>query len=523
MFTADKPVTRSAFLEQAVKAFGIPAPETTVSLPYRRVPQNLSDTLQRAQSRGALAVFGSNLDAGKNITLGEAVQVLAALGQFPPTHTGVLFRDVPAANTNLVRAVAIALEKSWVTPQSKLLFGTKNQLKGTEAELLIRKASGLAVPVVVPAKSGETPTSQTIRITLGTKGQSSSSLPKEALLQTLWKLIQDEYLYEDNINSDAAAYAAAAAMMQSLGDPYSIFMKPVDSREFQSQFDGSVTGIGAQVEYVDGFLTIVTPLPGSPAEKAGLQPSDQILSADGVSIVNIGFYDAVEKIRGPKGTSVKLRIRRSGSEFDVTVERAAVVVPEVDISWQGKVAVVKILQFGTTTDTKLRGVMMKIEEQKPQGIILDLRNNPGGLLHAADQVVSNFVPLGTTVAQIRSKNSLRNETTDQQPTVDAATPLVVLVNGGSASASEIVAGALQDTKRATLVGQKTFGKGTVQEVLQFNDQSAIKMTVAEWLTPNGRHINKLGIEPDIAVEDAAAQLSKALELIINPAPAARTR
>ena len=176
----------------------------------------------------------------------------------------------------------------------------------------------------------------------------------------------------------------------------------------------------------------------------------------------------------------------------------------------------RIMQFGESTDKKLRGEMEKLAAQKPKGVIVDLRNNPGGLEHAATSVVSNFLPKGSVVSIIKSKSSTEEHKTDQHPTFDPEVPLVLLINGGSASASEIVAGALQDTKRATLVGEKTFGKGTVQAVLQFNDQSSLKLTVAEWLTPNGRKIDKVGIEPDVKVPystDRDEQMLKALELL----------
>jgi carboxyl-terminal processing protease len=224
----------------------------------------------------------------------------------------------------------------------------------------------------------------------------------------------------------------------------------------------------------------------------------------------------VNKIRGEQGTSVVLTIDRDGTQFSVTVVRDTVKVPEINITWQGGIAVVKLMQFGELTDTDLRGLMEDIATQHPTGVILDLRNNPGGLLHAASTVLSNFLPQGSTVALIESRKGEMIETTAVAPTIAADVPLVVLVNEGSASASEIVAGSIQDYGRGTIIGSKTFGKGTVQEVLEFTDNSSLKLTIAEWLTPLGRKIDGIGVLPDIEVPydaDRDAQVLRALQIL----------
>ncbi|UPA23067.1 S41 family peptidase [Candidatus Peribacteria bacterium] len=353
----------------------------------------------------------------------------------------------------------------------------------------------------------------TISVTI-TKPQ--NILPDQDMLQAVWQLLNNQYLYNAKIDSKEAAYKAAEAMVESLKDPYTMFLRPAPAQEFKDQIGGQVTGIGAQVEYKDNVLTIVAPISGSPAEKAGLKPGDKILEADGLNITNIGFLESVSKVRGPKGTSVKLHIDRGGVEMDITVMRDTIKLPEIDVSFQGSVAVVRLSQFGETTDRELRGMLEDVSERKPTGLILDLRNNPGGLLHAADIVVSNFLPKGSTVAHIVSRSGDTPETTRDEPTIDADVPVVVLVNKGSASAAEITAGALQDAKRATVVGEQTFGKGTVQQILQFRDGSELKMTIAEWETPLRRKINGIGVKPDyiIPANDVRDdQMAKALELL----------
>lgn len=507
-------VTRGDFIRAAVQAFEVDVGAAAGDvLPYRRVPNALLPYVRAAHSRGALELFGTDLLLAQGITRGEALQVAVLLGGLKPAENFELFYKDVRKGSSLEQAVAVALEQTWMDPVNSTIFGSRRMLQGKEANLLIRKIRGENLPAEGHDGSGdEMAPVPTIKVNFGTSGR---PLPKSEILETLWQIVNEEYLYDEKINPDEAAYSAAEAMMKTLGDPYSTFMRPVDSRSFQTQIRGEVSGIGAQVDYKDGYLTIVSPIRGGPAEAAGLKPGDQVLSVDGFNIVNIGFLEAVEKVRGPKGSKAKLHIRRDGIEFDIVVTRDLIKVPEIEVSWQGEVAVIKLVQFGRVTHDELRAEVVKINAQNPKGFILDLRSNPGGLLDAATSVMGNFVTKGSVVAQIAARNSTRFEKTTDDPSLDAGVPMIVLINGGSASASEIVAGALQDHKRATLVGEKTFGKGTVQQVLQFNDQSAFKMTIAEWFTPDGRKIDGVGVQPDVAVPEGERddQMSRALELL----------
>lgn len=211
-----------------------------------------------------------------------------------------------------------------------------------------------------------------------------------------------------------------------------------------------------------------------------------------------------------------MTIRRQGIELDFNVMRDIIRVPEAIITWQGDIAVVQLTQFGRITQQELRPQMEIISEKNPQGIVLDLRSNPGGLLSAANLVVSLFVPKGTPYVEVRSRQDQSLSLTTQEQVIDDNVKLVVLVNEGSASASEIVAGALQDLGRGTIVGAKTFGKGTVQQVLQFNDQSSLKITIAEWYTPDGNKIDGIGVYPDLGISEIDGRdepLLKALDLL----------
>lgn len=505
-------VTRGAFVRAAARAFSLKASGKD-SLPYRRVPKDLAEVVRAVHERDALNVFGKDLRLAKAITRGEAIQITAVLAGFGKSGDGNTdFRDVEDG-TALARAVDVAIDQQWLKPPRENQFGVIQPVTGKEAEKMLKIASGRSGQQ--RKESGDSMTTTTIHVKLPTK-ERTTVVPKSDILQSVWQLINDEYLYTDKVEADKAAYGAIEGLVNSLDDPYTTFFRPAKAENFRNQIKGEVTGIGAQVEDKAGVLTIVTPLRGSPAEKAGLLPGDEILAADDVSLAGLSFSDAVEKVRGPKGSTVKLTIRRSGNEMTVSVVRDVVTVPEIEITTQEGVAVVRLMQFGQATDTKLRADMETLAATHPKGVILDLRNNPGGLAHAATMVVSNFLPEGSLVYIAKQRTDTEEYRTADHPTFDPTVPLVILINGGSASASEIVAGALQDAKRGKLVGEKTFGKGTVQAVLQFTDQSSLKMTIAEWFTPLGRKIDKVGIEPDIKVPystERDEQLLKALELL----------
>lgn len=504
-------VSRGEFIRAAVKVLGITG-GASAKLPYRRVPKDLLEAVRAAYAAGALDTFGKDLASAQPITRGQALEVVVALQHLTGEPTQQ-YRDAKAKDA-LSRAVQIAVDQGWMEPKSQILFGVQDVLTGREGRLLLRKVLGEG-----GEQKTESPESiPTISIRFTSKSASSaaaSELPKAQILEALWKIIHEDYLHTDRINEEDAAYSAAEALVKSLNDPYSTFYRPAGSRAFQSQIQGEVSGIGAKVEEKDGVLTIVSPMPDSPAEKAGLKPGDQVLAVNGESIVGLPYEEMVDHVRGPKGTTALLKIRRSGTEFDVSVTRDVIKINEIEISWQGRVAVVHLTQFGKLTETDLRTHMADIQKQNPEGVILDLRNNPGGLLHAASLVASNFLPKGSAVVQIRARSGDRMEATADEPTIDASVPVVVLVNKGSASASEIVAGALQDAKRATILGEQTFGKGTVQEVLEFNDKSSLKLTIAEWLTPAGHKIDGIGVKPDVAVPTGERddQMIRALELL----------
>ncbi|MBI4675018.1 MAG: S41 family peptidase [Chloroflexi bacterium] len=339
-----------------------------------------------------------------------------------------------------------------------------------------------------------------------------------------WNLINENF-YTQPVDQDKMTYGAVGGMVDALGDVHTAFVDPKRAAYLQTQLQGSFEGIGAQVQMVNGRLLVVTPFKGSPAEKAGLQAGDVILKVDGQLIVNMTVEDAVALIRGPKGTEVHLTIQRgSNPAFDVTITRSTIDVPEVESKMleNDTIAYVQLSEFGEKAKPELRKALSDALAKKPKALIFDLRGNPGGYLTTAIEVASEFLPQDQVVLVEKFKNGDKRLYKTQGSGLATKIPMVLLVNEGSASASEILAAALHDYKRATIIGQKTFGKGSVQTVHTLSDDSQLRVTIANFYSPNETSINEVGISPDIEVPDPTpfersqgidVQLQKAIDLI----------
>ncbi len=322
------------------------------------------------------------------------------------------------------------------------------------------------------------------------------------LFWKVWDDLKGSFVDKDEINDKKMFYGALRGLVSSLGDPYTVFMDPVIAENFSNDLAGTFEGIGAEIGLKGDVITIIAPLPEMPAEKAGLKSGDKILSINGESTVNMTVEEAVSKIKGPKGTQVILSIYRDGfdnfKEFKII--RSTIIVKSVRTKLNDdKMLVVQITNFNDDTDSLFNEAVSAALKDNPQGIILDLRNNPGGYLDTAIEMASEWVEDGVIVTE------KYNETKKIEHLARGRARLkgfktAVLVNQGSASASEIVAGALQDYEYAAIIGMKTFGKGSVQTLLSLDDGSSLKITVAKWLTPKGRSINEEGIMPDYAVD-----------------------
>lgn len=340
-----------------------------------------------------------------------------------------------------------------------------------------------------------------------------------------WDAIKRQYVDQEKVSDKKLFYGALRGMVASIEDPYTVFMDPKISQDFSDDLAGTFEGIGAEIGIKEDVLTVIAPLPGMPAESAGIKAGDKILAIDEELTQGMTVDQAVSKIRGPKNTDVILTIYRDelNEKKDIKITRDAIVVSSVRTEKRNDgVFVIKIISFNNDTELAFNNAVRSAIDTNSKGIILDMRNNPGGYLDTAIEVASEWVDNGPIVfEQYGDGSKIDHLSRGRARLKDYKT--VVLVNEGSASASEIVSGALQDTGRAKLVGKKTFGKGSVQSLTNLNDGSSIKITIAKWLTPNGRSINDEGVMVDIDVdytlEDYNAgkdpQFDKAIELLTN--------
>lgn len=342
------------------------------------------------------------------------------------------------------------------------------------------------------------------------------------VIEEVWGIVERDYYKREGIDPDKMKQEALGGLLKTLNDPYTFYASPGEAKIFDEDLQGRFGGIGVAVEMKEGKLVVVAPREGSPGAMAGLRPGDIIVAVNGQPIKSVNLWDAIARIRGPAGTGVSLTIQREGLPEPFTVEIVRAEIRENLVEQkvlEGGFAYLRVAVFGDVM-SELKEAIKSILDGKAKGLVLDLRNNNGGYLNSAVEALSQF--LGDGVALYEKGRDGKEEPITVQPGGLATTiPLVVLVNGGTASASEIVAAALQYYRRAVVIGERTFGKGTVQNIYDLNDGSRLRVTVAEWLTPSHQELDKSGLTPDIIVESPPAgakdgndpQLAKALEYL----------
>lgn len=360
-----------------------------------------------------------------------------------------------------------------------------------------------------------------------------------------WNVLSDKFIAASTtkpiVHDEERVWGAIQGLADSLGDPYTVFLPPKETRMFYENIEGNFQGVGMEVGMRHDILTVIAPLKGTPAEKAGIQSGDKIIQIDTTSTAHLSIDEAVQRIRGEKGTSVKLKLVREDVDepIEVTVVRDVIEVPTIETEVKsvhanggkggstsplvGNVYVLRLFSFTGDSTERFRDALRDFSKSGTNKLIIDLRGNPGGFLESAVDIASWFLPSGKIVVRQEGSKSEEDKVWRSKG-YDIFTDnlkLVVLVNGGSASASEILAGALSEHGVATVVGTQTFGKGSVQELVEITPDTALKVTVARWLTPNGNSISEQGITPDIVVsmssEDVKAkrdpQLAKAIEIL----------
>jgi len=326
-----------------------------------------------------------------------------------------------------------------------------------------------------------------------------------SILKQAWDQVSANYVDPDKIDKEKMTYGAVSGMIDAIGDPYTQFFDPEEAKKLQEDISGSFEGIGLQLGVKNDLITAIAPIKGTPAEKAGLKPGDIIVAVDKKPTADLSTDEVVDMIRGDKGTKVVLTISRDGETKDVEIIRDIIVVPpmeyEIITTEDGKkIAKISLFQFSDTVYQDFKKAAFDILNQNVSGIVLDMRNNPGGLVNEATDIAGWFINSGDVILSEQEKDGSKTEFKSNGPANLSSIPLVVLINEGSASASEILAGALKDDRGILMIGETSFGKGTVQKIIDFDDGSSLKVTIAKWYTPSGVRIQDTGIEPDIKVE-----------------------
>ena len=345
-----------------------------------------------------------------------------------------------------------------------------------------------------------------------------------SLFWDAWRMLKEKYVEADKIDNQTLLYGAVSGLLGALKDPNSVFFPPTDAQKFNEDISGEFGGIGAEIGTRNDQLVIVAPLKDTPAERAGLRALDKILKVDDTVTANLSTDEGVKLIRGQKGTTVILTILRNGwkNPQEISIVRDTIQVPTLD--WEikdGNIAYIHLYNFYEKAPFLFYQAASEIAFKNPKGIILDLRNNPGGFLDAAITLAGWFLKPGETVVSEEFRSDQKQVFTSHGNGLFKGMPIVILINEGSASASEILAGALRDNRSVKLIGKKSFGKGTVQEIEPLKDNSMVKITVAHWRMPGGQLIEKNGLDPDYEVnltdEDLKAsrdpQLDKAMEIL----------
>jgi len=338
-----------------------------------------------------------------------------------------------------------------------------------------------------------------------------------------WDMIKERHLRSGTFSAQEMIYGAIKGLAESAGDPHTTFFSPEDAAKFTENIDGRFGGIGAELEEINNQIIVVTPLKGTPAERAGLKPRDTVIKANGVELAGKTVQDAIRIIRGEPGTQVKLIISREGDAGtrNIQITREIITLPTVEWEWKdGDVAYVRLISFNQNAPFAFYNVIREFIAENPRAMILDLRNNPGGYLEVAVNLAGWFINRGETVVIERYADGEDRVFRSRGNAALKNLPMVILVNRGTTSAAEIMAGAIRDINGTRLIGERTFGKGTVQTLEQLKDGSMLKITVANWVTPDGHIIEGGGLVPDINVKRETndtedTQLNKALELLRN--------
>ena len=418
-------------------------------------------------------------------------------------------------------------KNSYVAPLAQKAYdlGIQEQDKKDKFKMAKRVTKGEVADYLYKIQQNKKLTNKTITINLGTSNLQATEDQKLLLKEdsfgtfaNVWSAIKNDYLYKDNLNNDQLIYDAIKGMLSQVKDEYTIFNDPSENASYMAMLESEYEGIGTVLEFIDGKVVVVSPIKNSPAEKAGIKPADIIKEVDGISVEGKTLEEVAAKIKGKAGTTVKITVQRDSETLTFEITRAKVsfntVESEVKKWGNKKIGYIELITFGEKSYEEFLEAANTILKEKPDGFIIDLRNNPGGFVDTAINILSLFMTEKKNAVIFEYADSSKTEFKTDGNGLLKGYKIVVIINKGSASASEIVAGALKDYKIAKIIGETSFGKGSAQEVRTYKDKSIFKFTISKWLTPNGTDISKVGITPDKVVSNPNGedlQLQEALK------------
>ncbi|MFA5821213.1 MAG: S41 family peptidase [Candidatus Gracilibacteria bacterium] len=506
-FHPNDPLTNADFYRLMLEYAKAPLAQKA-NLPFKDTSNaaNYAPYLQTALNLGILNAQGSNpmFYPKKQITKSTALKALfQALGigtspffdqsKFP-------FSDLdPASELAQVAQKAAELNILEPAPNSKLFKRDKRVTRGDLADYLYK---------IYQYKPTSVANVQIKYIVKEAPDNSAAITKTESFdtMQNVWDVLHQEYYYKDKLDDQDLVFGAIKGMVNETGDAYTVFETPEEAAGFLGNLSDEFEGVGMQIELIDGNITVIAPLKDSPAEKAGIKASDIILEVNDENVVGQSIQYVTDKIKGKAGTKVTIKVKRGAREFKITITRAKIKNESISFEMiekkNHKIAYIDYRIFSADSYNAFVTAAKDLIAKKPDSFIIDLRNNPGGYMDTAVKIVGLFTTRVRTALQLEyADGSRENYKTDGNGLLNNY-KVILLVNGGSASSSEIVASALQELRRATLIGETTFGKGSVQQILTYRDGSLLKYTVSKWLTPSGKWINGQGIKPDIFVKNA---------------------
>lgn len=505
-------VTKAEFFKLLVRSGGYDPQEQNIDISYHDVTGSewFAPFVKKSLDLNVIqfSETNPNFNPGDKVTRAEAIDWVVKfyginsdlVNPLPIEYSDVSSLD-PYANISKI-AYQLQLLHDYKTKE----FNAEKELTRAEAVYIFYKVHQNDLTITIPVENSST------------NALIDVSDANFALFYEVWDKVTEEYIDKDEINQTELIYGAISGLVYKLNDPYSIFFEPLDADTYLEALEGEFDGIGIYLNQEGADFVILTPLKGSPAEEAGLKPNDIIIEIDDEPVRGLEIEDVIELLRGATGTKVKLKLKRDGKFIFEYVTRAKIDVPYVESEIIDNIGIIYYYQFTNNSHTQLTNELNSLLANDPQGIIVDLRNNPGGYLYSAQQLVSEFIPNGETYINIIFADGTSYAEKSIGPGSLSEIPVVVLVNEGSASAAEIAALALKDKMGAEIIGVNSYGKEKIQEIISFPDGSSLKLSIAKWTSPNGTSVENNGIIPDYLIENVTStdtQMEKALQIIRN--------